>query len=200
MQALQALPEHLLLATLARIPHAHCLRRLPLHLHGTALRAHHPSIDAHRTLRLTRIDPSTFCPLLRTAATMLDLQDVCLEGETLPRDDLPLADFLQVLPGLTALNLRDTRLPSAALDSLSAALPTLRQLQSLDVSDNRMRLLPLRRFARALALCPTLRSLSMLRTTSYAGPTFGGGAVLARALPHLPRLSALRFGAIGEMP
>lgn len=179
---------------------SHCLLCLPPPFHQPAFRAHHPSTDSHRSLRLSRTPLPLMLPVLRTAASLQSLRAVCLAGETVPRTATPLATLLHGLPNITALDLRDTGLSSAAVAALTAALPTLRHLEALDVSDNRVRLGPLRGLARGIARCAALRALRMLRTVSIDGPTFGGGAVLARCLPALPLLTELRFGTIGYMP
>lgn len=135
-------------------------------------------------------------PVLRAVASLHGLRAVCLAGMTLSGTATPLAAVLQGLTGVTALDLSNTSPSPEAWAALTAALPTLRQLESLDISNNRLWLLSLRGLVRGIAQCTTLRALRMLRTVSIDRPAFGGGAVLARCLPALPRLSELRFGSI----
>lgn len=199
VQRVLALPEHLLVATMSRVPLRHCLLRLPHLFHKSALRAHNPSIDRHQYFRVSRVHMSMMLPTLHAVASLRGLRELCLAGETVPRIPRLVAAVLAGLPLMTALDLSSCGLSSPVVAALSAALPTLRLLESLDVSDNRLRLPTLRGLVRGVSRCPGLRVLRMLRTVNITPTVDGPPAVLARCLTALPRLTELRFGTADHL-
>ena len=194
LQVLKALPEHLLLPVLMQVPLPHTLSHLPSTCHPIALRSHHPSIDAHLSFHIPVLPPHLLPTALAATATLNRLEHLSLAATTLPHACDACMHPLALLPALTALDLSNTGFGSVAGAALAGVLPAMRQLESLDLSENRITAECVRALAHALSSCTLLRSLSIARIC-VCRP--GNGPVLSTlvcAMAPLRLLTALRVG------
>ena len=201
IQALKALPDHLLSITLVQIPIQQCLRHLPPTFHAQALRAHHPSVDSHNALSLPRLNPSLLPFAIAAAATLQHLQTLSLTEHTLPPEAAACLSPLSTLTALTALTLRDVALSNAHACALASTLPFLYALQTLDLSRNRLTAAVMHSLSPALAQSTALRSLGLQKAFSRSSPAEPTNSCtstplqsLATALPNLVHLTSLTLG------
>eukprot|EP00892_Ulva_mutabilis_P000781 jgi/Ulvmu1/10703/UM067_0029.1 len=154
-----------------------------------ALRALHPSIDTHATLRLPQLPPLRTSVTLRAIATLTHLHTLSLAGLPLSSPHL-LQSTLSALPRLSSLSLRNTALAPAAAAALAAVLPQLPHLQSLDLSHNCLD--PASpTLAATLSDLPALHTLQLTRTLS----TSAAIRALGNALRKMSALTQLSVGA-----
>ena len=194
LQVLKALPEHLLLPVLMQVPLPHTLSHLPSTCHPIALRSHHPSIDAHLSFHIPVLPPHLLPTALAATATLNRLEHLSLAATTLPPACDACMHPLALLPALTALDLPNTGFGSVAGAALAGVLPAMRQLESLDLSENRITATCMHALAHALSACTALRSL---RISRICARRTGAGEVLValgNAVMTLRLLTALRVG------
>lgn len=200
MQVVATLPESLLLTIFPLIPLSCCLLRLPPSCHRPALLSHHRSIDQDRRLQLAAVSLLAMRSAVAAIATCTTLVSVSLAGQSPHTALSEFSAMLRALRALTALDLRDTGLshtPTAS--TLAAALPSLKHLASLDLSDNLATVDTVSALAPGLRRCSALLKLRMLRAFSPYEPDSDAAACLAPPLQSLTNLTSLSLGGIGCM-
>lgn len=200
MQDVCQLPDNLLVAALSLVSLSHILLDHPPSLHPLALLAHHPSIDAHRTLALSPIPVPAISPAIAAIATHTCLADLSLDGHSLPTDPPAAITAFSSLVHLTALSLGNAALTQETAAALAAALPTLPRLESLDLSDNALRSGTMHALVPGLTQRASLERLDLQRSVCFDDAGYAGIGILSGSVTALRRLTSLLIGAAAALP